>query len=46
MKEVFFIHRNNIDYTSTHFKTADLAEKYAKKMNFENYKVMLMYIKK
>ena len=42
--EAWFICRDKIDFTSTHFKTPTLAEKYAKKMGFANYEIKLMYL--
>ena len=42
--QVWFICRENRDFTSTHFKTKKLAEKYAEKMGFVDYEIKMMYL--
>jgi len=42
--EVYFIRKGNEDLTFKHFKTAELADKHAKKMVFENYEIKIMYL--
>jgi hypothetical protein len=42
--QAWFICKDQIDFTATHFKTKELAEKYAKKMGFENYEIKMIYL--
>ena len=42
--QVYFIRKDEQDLTFKHFKTFELAEKYAKKMGFENYEIKMMYL--
>ena len=42
--EAWFICREERDFISTHFKTKELAEKYAKRMGFIDYEIKMMYL--
>lgn len=42
--QVYFICKDERDFTSTHFKTKELADKWAKKMGFTGYEIKMMYL--
>jgi len=42
--EVYFIRKDGEDLTFKNFKTAELAEKHAKKMQFKDYEIKSMYL--
>ena len=42
--EVYFISLGNQNLTFKHFKTYELAEKYAKKIGYIEYKINRMYL--
>lgn len=42
--EVYFVCKDGQDLTFKNFKTSELAEKYAKKMQFKDYEIKMMYL--
>ena len=42
--QAWFICKDGRDFTSTHFKTKELANKWAKRMGFVNYEIKMMYL--
>lgn len=42
--EAWFVCKDERDFTSTHFKTKELADKWAKRMGFVDYEIKMMYL--
>ena len=42
--EAYFICREERVFSEKHFKTRDLADKYAKRMGFKDYEIKMMYL--